>query len=78
MEFERTFCFDADLQTTFRAPAGNDPIALNLQSMGQGEAWVNGQSIGRYWVSFKTSKGNPSQTRYAVNTVTSIHFCAVT
>ncbi|KAH9757100.1 Beta-galactosidase 16 [Citrus sinensis] len=53
-------------QTTFRAPAGNDPIALNLQSMGKGEAWVNGQSIGRYWVSFKTSKGNPSQTRYHV------------
>ncbi|KAH9757094.1 Beta-galactosidase 16 [Citrus sinensis] len=53
-------------KTTFRAPAGNDPIALNLQSMGKGEAWVNGQSIGRYWVSFKTSKGNPSQTRYHV------------
>ncbi|KAH9691284.1 Beta-galactosidase 16 [Citrus sinensis] len=53
-------------KTTFRAPAGNDPIALNLQSMGKGEAWVNGQSIGRYWVSFKTSKGNPSQTQYHV------------
>ncbi|GMY06721.1 beta-galactosidase 16-like [Fagus crenata] len=32
----------------------------------KGEAWVNGESIGRYWVSFHTSQGNPSQTRYHV------------
>jgi hypothetical protein len=32
--------------------------------MGKGEVWVNGQSIGRYWVSFPDSKGNPSQTLY--------------
>lgn len=49
-------------QTLFDAPAGNDPVALNLGSMGKGEAWVNGQSIGRYWVSFHTSQGRPSQT----------------
>uniref|UniRef100_A0A3Q7IT15 Beta-galactosidase galactose-binding domain-containing protein n=2 Tax=Solanum TaxID=4107 RepID=A0A3Q7IT15_SOLLC len=30
--------------------------------MGKGEAWVNGQSIGRYWVSFRTLAGIPSQT----------------
>ncbi|XP_052198181.1 beta-galactosidase 6 isoform X2 [Diospyros lotus] len=42
------------------------PLALNLSSMGKGEAWVNGQSIGRYWVSFHTSKGAPSQTLYHV------------
>ncbi|EEF42123.1 beta-galactosidase, putative [Ricinus communis] len=53
-------------KTQFDAPAGSDPIALNLHSMGKGEAWVNGQSIGRYWVSFSTSKGNPSQTRYHI------------
>ncbi|KHG13395.1 Beta-galactosidase 16 -like protein [Gossypium arboreum] len=34
--------------------------------MGKGEAWINGQSIGRYWVSFLTPKGIPSQTRYNV------------
>lgn len=50
------------LQTLFDAPPGNDPVALNLVSMGKGEAWVNGQSIGRYWVSFLTPKGSPSQT----------------
>ena len=40
---------------------GNDPVALNLSSMGKGEAWVNGQSIGRYWSSYHDDKGNPSQ-----------------
>ena len=37
------------LQTNFDAPDGDDPIALDLIGMGKGEAWVNGQSIGRYW-----------------------------
>ncbi|KAL3572810.1 hypothetical protein D5086_026714 [Populus alba] len=50
-------------KTVFDAPAGNDPVALNLASMGKGEAWVNGRSIGRYWVSFLDSDGNPYQTR---------------
>lgn len=54
--------FNENLQTLFDAPPGNDPVALNLVSMGKGEAWVNGQSIGRYWVSFLTPKGSPSQT----------------
>lgn len=49
-------------QTTFDSPRGNDSIALNLGSMGKGEVWINGQSIGRYWVSFKTPTGSPSQT----------------
>ncbi|KAI8535517.1 hypothetical protein RHMOL_Rhmol10G0180200 [Rhododendron molle] len=50
----------------FDAPRGDDPVALNLSTMGKGEAWVNGQSIGRYWISFHTSKGTPSQTLYHV------------
>ncbi|KAH9321651.1 hypothetical protein KI387_016290, partial [Taxus chinensis] len=36
-------------KTTFDAPYGNDPIALDMTAMGKGVAWVNGQSIGRYW-----------------------------
>ncbi|KAM4114159.1 hypothetical protein ACJW30_04G049100 [Castanea mollissima] len=48
----------------FNAPKGNDPIALNLSSMGKGETWVNGQSIGRYWISFHDSEGKPSQIMY--------------
>ncbi|CAO2814443.1 unnamed protein product [Amaranthus hypochondriacus] len=39
-------------KTTFDAPDGNDPLALDFTGMGKGEAWVNGQSIGRYWPSF--------------------------
>ena len=52
------------MQTLFDAPMGNDPVALNLSSMGKGEAWVNGQSIGRYWSSYHDDKGNPSQIMY--------------
>ncbi|CAN8234206.1 unnamed protein product [Cochlearia groenlandica] len=53
-------------KASFDTPEGHDPVALNLGSMGKGEAWVNGQSIGRYWVSFHTSKGNPSQIWYHI------------
>nr|XP_023911728.1 beta-galactosidase 6-like [Quercus suber] len=50
----------------FDAPKGDDPVALNLSSMGKGEAWVNGQSIGRYWISFHDYQGNSSQILYHV------------
>lgn len=53
-------------KTTFNAPVGNDPVALNLSSMGKGEVYVNGQSIGRYWVSFHTDSGVPSQKWYHI------------
>ncbi|XP_050226309.1 beta-galactosidase 8-like [Mercurialis annua] len=43
---------------TFVAPEGKGPIALNLAGMGKGQAWVNGQSIGRYWSAYLSpSKG---------------------
>ncbi|KAF3953143.1 hypothetical protein CMV_021383 [Castanea mollissima] len=41
-------------------------VTLNLSSMGKGETWVNGQSIGRYWSSYLDEKGNPSQIMYHV------------
>ncbi|KAL5673210.1 hypothetical protein ACJX0J_017516, partial [Zea mays] len=53
-------------KTTFDAPWGNDPVTLNLTSMGKGEVWINGQSIGRYWVSFKTPSGQSSQSMYHI------------
>eukprot|EP00250_Pteridium_aquilinum_P030785 c42131_g1_i1 orf=3-380(+) len=40
---------------TFDAPAGNSPLALDLLTMGKGQAWVNGNSIGRYWPLYQTS-----------------------
>ncbi|XP_050220184.1 beta-galactosidase 15-like [Mercurialis annua] len=39
-------------KTTFKAPLGKDPVVLNLQGMGKGFAWVNGNNIGRYWPSY--------------------------
>ncbi|KAI9097772.1 hypothetical protein K1719_025543 [Acacia pycnantha] len=53
-------------KTTFDAPPGIDPVALDHGSMGKGQVWVNGESLGRYWVSFVTPKGNPSQRWYHI------------
>ncbi|KAH7279619.1 hypothetical protein KP509_37G026600 [Ceratopteris richardii] len=39
-------------KTTFGAPEGNDPVVLDLESMGKGRAWVNGEDIGRYWPAY--------------------------
>ncbi|KAL7607863.1 hypothetical protein Lser_V15G11824 [Lactuca serriola] len=39
-------------KSTFIAPEGKGPLSLNLGSMGKGDAWVNGQSIGRYWSTY--------------------------
>ncbi|CAL0330050.1 unnamed protein product [Lupinus luteus] len=53
-------------KSVFDSPEGDDPVALNLGSMGKGETWVNGQSIGRYWILFHDSNGQPSQALYHV------------
>ncbi|XP_015955835.1 beta-galactosidase 6 isoform X1 [Arachis duranensis] len=53
-------------KNVFDSPEGDEAVALNLESMGKGEAWVNGQSIGRYWVSFHDFNDQPSQTLYHV------------
>ncbi|XP_011003960.1 PREDICTED: beta-galactosidase 16-like [Populus euphratica] len=52
-------------KTRVDAPPGDVPVALNLASMGKGEAWVNGRSIGRYWPSYRTPNGS-AQTWYNV------------
>ncbi|KAL3515131.1 hypothetical protein ACH5RR_022033 [Cinchona calisaya] len=45
------------------APEGKDPLALDLRSMGKGQVWINGQSIGRYWTAY--ANGNCSQCSYS-------------
>ncbi|RHN64643.1 putative beta-galactosidase [Medicago truncatula] len=35
-------------KTAFRTPAGNDPLALDMSSMGKGQVWINGRNIGRH------------------------------
>lgn len=47
----------------FNAPGGNEPLALDLGHMGKGEAWINGQSIGRYWIT--SAVGNCSDCHYS-------------
>lgn len=44
--------FLPDSQVSFLAPEGKGPLALDLASMGKGQAWVNGQGIGRYWSTY--------------------------
>ncbi|RZC49655.1 hypothetical protein C5167_018083 [Papaver somniferum] len=40
-------------KTIFDAPGGHDPLALDLVSMGKGQVWMNGESIGRHWPAYK-------------------------
>ena len=53
-------------KTYFDSPEGDAPVVLDLSTMGKGMAWVNGQSIGRYWVSYLSPLGKPSQSEYHV------------
>ncbi|GJT69107.1 beta-galactosidase [Tanacetum coccineum] len=51
-------------KTIFNAPSGNEPLALDMSSMGKGQVWINGQSIGRYWPAYK-ARGSCSTCSYA-------------
>lgn len=51
-------------KTTFNAPAGNEPLALDMSFMSKGQVWINGQSIGRHWPANKAS-GHCGQCNYA-------------
>ncbi|CAA2991953.1 beta-galactosidase 13-like [Olea europaea subsp. europaea] len=53
-------------KTYFDAPEGNDPVAINMNSMAKGMIWVNGKSIGRYWTSFLSPLGKPTQSEYHI------------
>ncbi|KAL3843366.1 hypothetical protein ACJIZ3_000769 [Penstemon smallii] len=53
-------------KTYFDAPEGNDPVALRMTSMAKGMVWVNGRSIGRYWVSYLSAIAKPTQEEYHI------------
>ncbi|KAK9672424.1 hypothetical protein RND81_12G099700 [Saponaria officinalis] len=36
----------------FNSPVVNESIVLDMAGLGKGHAWVNGNSIGRYWPSY--------------------------
>ncbi|CAM8998669.1 unnamed protein product [Rhodiola kirilowii] len=46
----------------FNTPGGNEPLALDMQGMGKGQIWINGQSLGRYWLIY--AKGDCSACNY--------------
>ncbi|XP_057962376.1 beta-galactosidase 13-like [Malania oleifera] len=50
----------------FDAPEGSGPVAIQMDTMAKGMVWVNGKSIGRYWVSFLSPLGKPSQSVYHI------------
>ncbi|KAI3714480.1 hypothetical protein L6452_21434 [Arctium lappa] len=52
-------------KTTFKAPIGRDPVALDLEGLGKGHAWVNGMSIGRYWPSNIAKDSNCTDNKAA-------------
>ncbi|KAL6607971.1 hypothetical protein ACP70R_041034 [Stipagrostis hirtigluma subsp. patula] len=43
-------------KTTFDAPAGNEPVVADLLGLNKGAAWVNGNSLGRYWPSYTAAE----------------------
>ncbi|XP_068653127.1 beta-galactosidase 5-like [Aristolochia californica] len=45
------------------APQGDEPLALDMNGMGKGQIWVNGQSVGRYWTAW--ASGNCNGCSYA-------------
>lgn len=62
-------CVSLVEQTKFDAPDGTDPVALDFSSLGKGQAWVNGNHIGRYWtlVAPKNGCGKTCDYRGAYN-----------
>ncbi|KAF7127826.1 hypothetical protein RHSIM_Rhsim11G0181100 [Rhododendron simsii] len=47
----------------FNAPDAEEPLALDMGSMGKGQVWINGQNIGRYWT--LSANGNCTQCIYS-------------
>ncbi|GFP89048.1 beta-galactosidase 14 [Phtheirospermum japonicum] len=53
-------------KTYFDAPEGDSPVAIKMVSMAKGMIWVNGISLGRYWVSYLSPLGTPTQNEYHI------------
>ncbi|XP_010548094.1 PREDICTED: beta-galactosidase 11 [Tarenaya hassleriana] len=53
-------------QTYFDAPESQNSVAIRMKGMGKGLIWVNGKGVGRYWMSFLSPQGEPTQTEYHI------------
>ncbi|KAA8534846.1 hypothetical protein F0562_029938 [Nyssa sinensis] len=51
-------------KTTFNAPPGNEPLALDMNTMGKGMMWINGENVGRHWPAY-TARGSCGTCNYA-------------
>ncbi|KAK2439709.1 beta-galactosidase [Trifolium repens] len=49
-------------KTTFKTPQGTDSLVLDLLGLTKGQAWINGQSIGRYWPTMIADKDGCGDT----------------
>ncbi|MCI04419.1 beta-galactosidase 13-like, partial [Trifolium medium] len=54
------------LLTNFETPEGREPVAIGMDGMGKGMVWINGQSIGRHWLSYLSPLGKPTQSEYHI------------
>ncbi|KZV31821.1 hypothetical protein F511_25934 [Dorcoceras hygrometricum] len=57
--------FPSVLLATFDSPDGNEPLAIDMNTMSKGQVWINGQSIGRYWNQYKASGSNCGACNYS-------------
>ncbi|XP_004500729.2 beta-galactosidase 13-like [Cicer arietinum] len=53
-------------KTRFATPEGRGPVAIRMTGMGKGIVYVNGQSIGRHWMTFLSPLGHPTQSEYHI------------
>ncbi|CAN8229350.1 unnamed protein product [Cochlearia groenlandica] len=53
-------------QTYFDAPESQSAAAIRMNGMGKGLIWVNGEGVGRYWQSFLSPLGQPTQIEYHI------------
>ncbi|CAI0445309.1 unnamed protein product [Linum tenue] len=47
-------------------PEGRNPVAVRMKGMGKGMVWINGNNIGRYWMSYLSPLGQPTQSEYHI------------
>ncbi|CAA7016575.1 unnamed protein product [Microthlaspi erraticum] len=53
-------------QTYFDAPESLNAAAIRMSGMGKGLIYVNGEGVGRYWMSFLSPLGQPTQIEYHI------------
>lgn len=52
-------------KATFNAPRESGPLALDMSSMGKGQIWINGESVGRHWPAYIARGSNCGACNYA-------------